>query len=1143
MHVPAPSWRSGEEALNDAALRFVRRDGNFVGTGVLVTCDGHALTCHHVIQNRDDLTAIDRFGREWLVRPVSGDHLLQTFDVAVVRLHAVKAGQALPNPAPLTTNLPGRDFQTNVMLSRRGIAHGVPLSGALEASAEVIYLSADGSQYGPSPLLPIRDLKIEPGMSGSPVWDPQQEAVAGLVTVGTASDQNIGGFAVPLAAVAKAPGISDVLAENSRCVARFGIAPNRLALTWVGHRVSTTTTERLIARGIYLREKAIARDRFGSILEAFLLSSKRALPIVGFAGCGKTSLLAHLADTYDGGPLLFLRSADARSNDTPKTVLDRAIAAAVAETSSQFVKFDHIHTLDKIAPAPLVLWDAVNELPFSDLYIVEEWLPELLAAVERAGMKLIFTCRPELFQSIGEAHYAETLFPGPAKKTNETGITSQAGWFLNGFSDDEAVAARKAYQVPPTLVDAITRHPLLLRLAAEEVERSGLFLTRSSVLANYLNRSIVRIAKLTKLPHRLVVDQTIQRLAGEVARSQSGIAPVSGDRIIDRTEILHSLVSENLIEAVSDGFRFVFDEVYEYVLASIIDTQAVVASEKFQDPSLGVSIHETVLSLAMERLIDEGKLDEFRVICQCLVERIQSGDGDRWQLFRVTKTILQFRTPEIDDLKENAVDALTKANADSVGLLVWEGVQTASSLPWRVFKKILYEVVLQEAGYDWREKDLNSDRRARLEPERQSLYGAAKLVAEIMEGQPEKGTALLIEWLSDETRLSYEREKRSSVSEGTVRTFALCMLWIHREKIGIERLFEVLLPAKPVCMTLILALVDEFPRAVSRFLASIPLEDQTAKFWSFRHIWVQIMTSNDSNAQSDIARVASKFYERSLDILLGQELNQAISDVVSFEFLKGLDMKNAMQRLGSTGALDGSTLVDIYKSRQMDLASVVLVAKQANQYSQFVRDLASEFPRIRHLLPLRSLRDLISDVGYRLFLSESSGRMGFENLLYEVGFAEAVETGLLSDLKTLFRDASSGMAFLMYVAFSETGRDEDKAKFRRWLAVEICQSEVAAREPRDLFKHLLRSADLFLSHHDVVANVVKATDVEDLLIAIMACRSDVDVDLLDKYLAIRRSNGAGDTHQLALLDAFAERRAVGDRLFDAAYKTLEDARR
>jgi hypothetical protein len=574
----ADPWRSGDLALTEATIRLVGADGLFLGTGVIVAPDGCALTCHHVVRDRSVIQAIDQSGARWNVsRRSDQDDLLNKFDVAVIELSSSDEQKTLPRASPIALRASARNFLTRAMLSSASVTSSAPFTGIAEGETDVVYWMSNGWSYGPNPLRLIRGLTVEEGMSGSPVWDEDLEAVVGLVAVGMVSDKNIGGFTISLEKVATSAIIQRLYQKNLQSVARFGVAPNRIAVWSTAKQISAATVDRLIARGIYLPGKTIVREQFAPVLAEFLASRKLALPIIGPAGQGKSSLLAQFTERYSEAPIFLLRSAEVHKHEKPFAVLNRMIEEA-GSTGSRFNRFEYIsaETWGSNSSALLVL-DAINELPFTEIEIADEWLPDLLGAVCKAGMKLMFACRPEFFQLVAQASYKDVLFD--TAKVNKDGKERDAGdrrnWFVvDGFESRELNLAREAYGVPANLPQMITRRPLLLRLAAQAIERRSPFVTRSGVIQSHLNDLGRRIAKMLGI-HPLTVGSVLCDLAVATAREEAGVLPPSNSTILAQGELIEKLTKENIIEQVPSGYRFVFDEVYEYVLATAVNIEIV----------------------------------------------------------------------------------------------------------------------------------------------------------------------------------------------------------------------------------------------------------------------------------------------------------------------------------------------------------------------------------------------------------------------------------------------------------------------------------------------------------------------------------------------------------------------------------------
>lgn len=182
----AGAARSPEEALAAAVVRVKSPDGEPVGGGFLVAPD-LVLTCAHVVSDalrrpREDVVAA---GTElhvdlpfasgagtaqlehWV--PVRPD---QTGDIAVLRLRAPIPG-AHPVHMADTERVWGHDVRVPGFPWRSpgGVWHYGRLRGA---TAEGWLQLSQADPHG---------VPVEEGFSGSPVWDEQLRAVAGMVVV------------------------------------------------------------------------------------------------------------------------------------------------------------------------------------------------------------------------------------------------------------------------------------------------------------------------------------------------------------------------------------------------------------------------------------------------------------------------------------------------------------------------------------------------------------------------------------------------------------------------------------------------------------------------------------------------------------------------------------------------------------------------------------------------------------------------------------------------------------------------------------------------------------------------------------------------------------------------------------------------
>jgi hypothetical protein len=164
--------------LRAGIVRILKPDGTTAGTGFIVSDDGLAITCAHLLQ----ASGAGRPDSVNLVLHITGDQLEATIepegwrpadaeDVAVLRL-----AQVLP-----------AGVQPLLMARARGSkGHRFDVFGFPAANPEG-GLWGDGEIMGETtirgaPVLQLRSEEVTSGFSGAPVWDSTLQRVVGMVT-------------------------------------------------------------------------------------------------------------------------------------------------------------------------------------------------------------------------------------------------------------------------------------------------------------------------------------------------------------------------------------------------------------------------------------------------------------------------------------------------------------------------------------------------------------------------------------------------------------------------------------------------------------------------------------------------------------------------------------------------------------------------------------------------------------------------------------------------------------------------------------------------------------------------------------------------------------------------------------------------
>ncbi|MFD9417370.1 trypsin-like peptidase domain-containing protein [Streptomyces goshikiensis] len=298
---PAADEGSPDAALSSAIVRVAGTDGRVGGVGFLIAPD-LVVTCARVVREALGLSPEGTgapAGELALDRPLAGpgraaaevahwappreDH---TGDVAVLRLR-----EPLPGAVPLAMADPGSlwGHPVRVLGLTPAFPDGVWHAGRLrgESAENRVRLSAADRRGGP----------VEPGFSGSPVWDEQAGAVVGMVVVAESSGARQS-FAIPTESlVSEIPALAGALRPAS---------PFR-----------GLDTFREPDAGGYFGRDAEAGDIAGRLGRG----DHPSVVLVGPSGCGKSSLaLAGVAPRLraEGYEVLVLR---ADGGTPPRTAL------------------------------------------------------------------------------------------------------------------------------------------------------------------------------------------------------------------------------------------------------------------------------------------------------------------------------------------------------------------------------------------------------------------------------------------------------------------------------------------------------------------------------------------------------------------------------------------------------------------------------------------------------------------------------------------------------------------------------------------------------------------------------------------------------------------------------------------------------
>lgn len=1001
-----------DEALRAATFRLESESGAFLGTCFLVHANGTALTCHHVVSHGAALRAIDRFGNSCTATwTLTDDEHLSRNDLALITL-AMPLDPA-PSPLPLFASMTTGRFRTRVQL-REGTQYreSAPFEGALPGAMAIRYHHGEMTYAVQGSA--IDGLNVLPGMSGSPLWDVERCAVTGLIAAGgTFQVSGIGGFALPLHNALSSTGLRRLLQENDAEIARFGAEPNQLGAADLLRRATNDTLQRLRDREVILPDKFVAREGFAEAMAGFLNSEFLVFPVGSAAGQGKTSLLAAQASAATDRPTWFVRAIDLATDVGPRIALSRRLR----EQTDLAPGCDWESFARHSNAAPLLLLDGLNELPMARHRVVDEWLPDLIGDIKRAGWKLVFTTRRELLQQLEKAPVQERLYqPFP-----EDG----AKWFILGrFTSAEADQAIRRYAIPRELGTTIGREPLILRLAST----SGSGHSRQKVLDAYVSFLLERANRQLAGRHPTTLMKRLQAIA-VAALGREGRGVLAYDHPLAQEQTLIGAFCEaNLLEQVDAGYRIVFDEVAEFLIAAgLADHSAPLPLDAFPP---------NIIALAIERRAarnpDVAIAETVRIL-----DRMTGAD-------RLNHSAEGFRTivalnghPAFDDAKTKAIEVVTRDD-------IWEDIlRNESDLPNRLPKRALallaQTAILHTEGYGWREKDVwSKQHRSTTIGIARAQIGVTRLFHDMLIDASFDGAAMLIEWLGDTRRLSHHHQLGASY-EATVGSYALCILLSYQEEIGMDRLFmDVVVAERQGSLSLLEAYCEDRPLEIASLLAGLQPSVALTRLNTVATGWHHLLNdkaNGDRLRPQAAAALTPLFYDASQE-----QLYRLLTLVIAKHIPVEIDLRAQFDRL-ELPVLDHILIASTVHVRLLTAAEALALADTMNIRDWLVWALAGKWTGpsapflldalVAMFLPLNSLGPAIG----------SHARMNLEELLSCVSMEAAVESGLDTYIQAQIGGATEPLSPLIYPAFSRW-RDNTpgNSAFRLWLAGQLIGS-------------------------------------------------------------------------------------------------------
>jgi len=783
-----------EQVVDRALVRIADEDGATLGTGFLVTPLGIVFTCDHVVGARERVVLHYADGTNATFggpTAVIGRH--PAVDIAIFGGDVSWDRPALPlEPA----EDPPKQFWTKgFQFQQRGLTTAVPVRGDITGHTSISYAGADRS-YSVNVLV-LNQGHLDEGLSGAPLVDPESGAVFGIVVAHFPTSTDIRGFAVSLGSAARLDSrVRWIIDLNNQDCPRFGPRPNALGARRVCRVQVQHAVERLEFERLYLRDLYTPRMVLTEALERFAAGSTRIFPVFGPAGVGKTTFLAHQADALSQTTTaLLLRGLDITS--TQESIADLIDAAVAGMREHDWRTQPHASELAMAAQKqPSDLWlllDALNEHRADMRHLVDVWLPRTIDWVRGRNVRLLFTCRNELWLMIAQKLPKSLVFrsdEGPQSTRESRVAEATTGTRLAEFTETEAREAMRTYGLSGVRHMDLATLPLAVRLMWE------LMLERPAAAPETLQPSTSEVGILidrlvTRICERVAVTRGVQS-ARRIRQFVDGIATemwrTGTDEIASHAlqatfpsagDWLDALVDEHLLITTKIGYRFAFDEVADYLQSAFIDlsdpTPALFAKA-------AVSRSWSTVSHAFGRLAAAGIAGTLRAA----VGRLNSW-METQRTYETGTVLLAFdvaRRISGHPASESSIsDIVTTAGAVDRDTTVFLLVENAGQLAIGIDTLLALARALLpgEGSYRWRSKDW-TDRFRRSSAVFADEWSVAGIVGKAMEKDSTRTVATLFDWVGDSTNLGGDQE-------ATVHDFA-CACLFYAGPIAFDQICE-----------------------------------------------------------------------------------------------------------------------------------------------------------------------------------------------------------------------------------------------------------------------------------------------------------------------------------------------------------------
>jgi hypothetical protein len=718
------------------------------------------------------------------------------------------------------------------------------------------------------------------GFSGSPVVDVDSGCVVAVVSGGnTARGRS---WAVQLSSAKSWPRLGEALAENDRRLPRFGAAVNHLGAIESCRWQSQLALQSLLDANRFVRAWDVRREAISNALHRFRRSDFPVLAVVGDANVGKTWALASEIVTARDVPSLLVLASALDGPDSLADVLNRSIEKGFpASHGARPPQVAEIANAARAAGGTLmVLLDGINESPRLAA-MSPQWLPEAVGYCRRLGIKLVVTCRSELWPTFARRipEPENSLFvPG----NDATRMPESRCLHVGTFTQAEAVQASQRYALPIAEIGTLRSNPLLFRIARDlglqQVEPT---IGRYRLLEAFLLRRLDEIA--TRVPGTST--RSLRPRFSEMARkAASGNVSWSDARaVLGDDAIVNSAIDAGLLTGGDTAVRFSFDQILDLLRLQVADPSTMFRSIIEADDVDLNGFGDACLNLL--RFEANGEERAFQAALSDLLATLDAvnrrGNQDPSRKFIFGDTffgavagVAQSLPPARSGEAARLYEALA-ACGEYFGTDIHPRLSTLSRwlfeapLPAAKRVQLLLRIAAWDSAWPWRRKDWSDPHRRRdfaraIEDVERGHIGA--FLHQMLVRDPGAVRGELLGRLNDETAMGagYLSDSRG---EATIATLCAGVLF-HDRHIDRDALYEAVLDIEyPKYGVLLQELASDDPDPIGR-LALRNVQRKRSLLTALR-----VLSSAAPQAQADL--------KQDIETVLGQALTSLPKDLAA----------------------------------------------------------------------------------------------------------------------------------------------------------------------------------------------------------------------------------------------------------------------